>query len=170
MKRGLKPLFGSGDRVQTSFCWVKIWHSVPEWPWKWGQGHKKLITSFSCPNGVSVQVWSKSTYRFRRQSADKAHFCSLYIVWWPWKLSQGHQNLINSIHYPNDTIHKVWQNPSFGSRDRVQTSRFWSKLTFKELVWPWKWGQRHQNLITSFPCPNGVYVQVWSKSTFWFGR
>ena len=33
---------------------------------------------------------------------------TVFIVWWPWKLGQGHQNLINSFNYPNDTIHKVW--------------------------------------------------------------
>ena len=27
-------------------------------------------------------------------------------------------------------------------------------------MWPWKWGQDHQNLITSLPCPKGVSVQV----------
>ena len=32
----------------------------------------------------------------------------VFIVWWPWKLSQGHQNLINSFNYLNDTIQKVW--------------------------------------------------------------
>ena len=33
-----------------------------------------LINSFPFPDGVSVQVWSKSNNWFRRQSADNAHF------------------------------------------------------------------------------------------------
>ena len=32
-------------------------------------------------------------------------------------------------------------------------------------MWPWKWGQGHQNLITSFPHPNNVSLPVWSNST-----
>ena len=36
---------------------------------------------------------------------------TVFIVWWPWKLGNGHQNLINSFNYPNDTIHKVWLEP-----------------------------------------------------------
>ena len=27
-------------------------------------------------------------------------------------------------------------------------------------LWPWKWGQGHQNLISSFPCHNNIDVQV----------
>ena len=46
---------------------------------------------------------------------------TVFIVWWPWKLGQGHQNLINSFNDPNDTIHT-------GSKDRVQTSCFGSKF------------------------------------------
>ena len=42
------------------------------------------------------------------KSADKAHFFTVFIVWWSWKLGHGHQNLINSFNYPNYTIHKVW--------------------------------------------------------------
>ena len=78
------------------------------WPWKWVQGHQNLIISYRYLSGVSVQVWSKSTNCFKRQSADKAQFYSLFIVWWPWKSGQGHENLINSFNYTNDTIHKVW--------------------------------------------------------------
>ena len=55
---------------------------------------------------------------------------------------------------------KISQNPSFGSRGRC----FWQKLTFRLLVWPWIWGQGHQNLIISFPHPNNVSMPVWSNS------
>ena len=37
-------------------------------------------------------------------------------------------------------------------------------------MWPWKWGQGHQNLTTVFPSPNNASVQVWSKSIHWFRR
>ena len=53
---------------------------VPMWPWKWDQDHQNLTTSFSYTKGISIQVWSKSIYWFRRQNADKAHFYSLYSV------------------------------------------------------------------------------------------
>ena len=33
-----------------------------------------------------------------------------------------------------------------------------------------KWGQGHQSLISSFPCPKNIVVQVWSKSTHSFRR
>ena len=61
------------------------------------------------------------------KSADKAHFYSLFSVV-TLKLDQGHQNLTDSFNYSNDTIHTFGQNPSFGSRDRVQTSFFWLKF------------------------------------------
>ena len=78
---------------------------------------------------------------------------TVFIVWWPWKLGQGHQNLIKSLNHRNVTIHEVWPE-----------CVIWSTRS----VWPCKWGQGHQSLITSFPCPNNVSVQVWSKSTHWF--
>ena len=46
---------------------------------------------------------------------------------------------------------KFGENPSFGSRDRVQTSFFWSKFDNSVLLWPWSQG--HQSLIISFPLP-----------------
>ena len=48
------------------------------------------------------------------------------------KFCQSHQN---SFNYPTGTMHKVFgQNTPFGSIDRVQTSFFGKKLTFKMLV------------------------------------
>ena len=32
---------------------------------------------------------------------------TVLIMWWPGKLGQGHQNLIKSFNYPNDTIHEA---------------------------------------------------------------
>ena len=124
MKLGPNP-FCSRDRVQTSFCWIKIWHSkfefkVPMWPWKWGQCHQNLHTSLPFPVGVSVQLWSQSIYWFRRECRQGSLF-TVFVVWWSWNLGQGHRNLIKSFNYTNDTIHNVWlfgQNPSSGSGDR----------------------------------------------------
>ena len=63
------------------------------------------------------------------------------------------------------TIHHLVQ--EIGCRQAF----FWSKFgNFKALVWPWKWSQGRQNRIISFPPPNNMSVQVWSKSTHWFRR
>ena len=32
----------------------------------------------------------------------------VFVVWWPWKLDQGHQNLIKSLNHPSNTIDEVW--------------------------------------------------------------
>ena len=102
-----------------------------------------------------------------------AHF-TVFIVWWPWKLGQGHENVTHPFNYPNYTTYKFALNPSFGSRDRVQTSLCvcvgggGQNFTLKVLAWPLKWGQGHLNLIISSTCPNGVAMQVKSKSTNWF--
>ena len=54
---------------------------------------------------------------------------TVFIVWWPWKLSQGHQNLINSlIIIPMIQYIKVDQNLSFGSRDRVHSLFFFGRI------------------------------------------
>ena len=80
---------------------------VLAWPLKWGQGHLNLIISSTCPNGVAMQVKSKSTNWFRRYNAEKLVF-TVFVVWWPWKLDQGHQNLIKSLNYSSITIDEVW--------------------------------------------------------------
>ena len=49
----------------------------------------------------------------------------------------------------------------------VQTRHF-SKLF--DLLWPWKWGQGHQNLISFLPSPSDVSVPVWFKSIHTFRR
>ena len=51
------------------------------------------------------------------------------------------------------------ENPSTGSKDILLTK-----------LWPWKWGQGHQNLISSSACHNNISVQVWRKSIRWFKR
>ena len=124
------PSFGSRDRVQTSFFWSKFdkqksgvilkrrsrppksYHFFPKAHWCFCVSLVKihqLVQEIECRQGSFLQ--------------------SLYCG-----DLQNYQNLINSFHYPNGTIHKVHQNPSFGSRDRVQTHFFGQNLTFKVLV------------------------------------
>ena len=54
------------------------------------------------------------------------------IVWWPWKLGQGHQNLFKSFDYPNDTVHKVW------SESIIWFKRQGADKTFLVKIWHWK--------------------------------
>ena len=131
--------------VQVHFCHFNHFFPVP--------------MVFLCKFGQNPPISS-------RDRVQTSLIFTVFIVWWPWKLGQDHQYLINSLIIPMIPNIKVCWNPSFGSRDMVQTSFFWSKFeNFEVLVWPWKWYQGHQNLITSFPCPNNVSVPVWSKST-----
>ena len=95
------------------------------WPWKLGQGYQNLITFPLCQWCFCASLVKIYTHWFRRQSADKAHFTD-FIVWLPWKLGEGHQNLIKSLTIPTMQNIKFGQNPSFGSRDRLQTGIFWS--------------------------------------------
>ena len=77
---GQNPSFGSRDRVQTSFVfWSKFDIQSAGVTLKMMSMSQKS-NFFPCLSGVSVQVWSKSTNWFRRQSADKAHFYSLYSL------------------------------------------------------------------------------------------
>ena len=152
------PPIGSGDRVQTRLIFTVL---IVWWPWKLGQGHQNLISSFNYPNDTIHKVWPESIICFKRQSADKLLFWSkfdiqsagvtlkmrsrspksnhffpmsqwcfpaslvkihllvqetvqtrltftVFIVWWPWKLSQGHQNQNKSLNHPNITIYEVW--------------------------------------------------------------
>ena len=52
-------------------------------------------------------------------------------MWRPWKLGQGHENLINSFNYPNDKIHKVWPEYIIWFKQRVQTSFLGSKFDIR---------------------------------------
>ena len=197
-----------------------IWAHL--WPWKWGQGHQNLISSFSCHNNIVVllQVWSKSIHSFMRLDADKSFFnnLSLCVTLKMWSRSpkfnqffsmsqqhrytslvkinqfiletgcrqaifqqseppppppsphlpkgQGQQNLISSCSSLNN-VNKFGQNPLINSGDRVQNNYF---PAIWVLLWPWKWGQGHQNLISSFLCCNNIVVRVLSKSIHSFMR
>ena len=80
IKFGQNPSFWLRDRVQTNFFWSKFDIQSAGVNLKKRSRSQKSNHFFPCPNGVSMQVWSKSTNWFRRQSADKAHFYSLYSV------------------------------------------------------------------------------------------
>ena len=64
---------------------------------------------------------------------------------------------------------KFGQNPSFDSRDRVQTSFLGSKFDIQSVGVTLKIRSRSPKSNHFFPnCPNGVSTQVWSKSSNWF--
>ena len=80
-----------------------------------GGGERVLTTSASIlPNITIKSLFSEenyvpATYQLVQEiECRQGSFFTGFTVWWPWKLGQGHQNLINSFYYPNDTIHKVW--------------------------------------------------------------
>ena len=62
------------------------------------------------------------------------------------------------------------QNPSFGLRDMVQTSCCGSKFDIQSGGVTLKMRSRSPKSNHSFLCPTGVYMQDWSKSTYWFRR
>ena len=75
---------------------------------------------------------------------------TVFIVWWSWKLGQGHQNLIKSFNYPKVTIHKVWPE-SF-----IWFKRYGADMLFLVKIW--------QSAGVTLKMP------VWSESTHWFRR
>ena len=102
---GLNPSFGPS-------C---LFWSNCLWPWKWGQSHQNLITSFPGPNAgylcaslVKIHILVYLAFLVDRlQKSPFKLILTVLIVWWPWKLGKGHQNLINSFNYHSDTIHKA---------------------------------------------------------------
>ena len=88
-----------GSRVQTRLIFTTF---IVWWPWKLGQGHQTLIKSLNHPNVTIYEVWPESVIWFKRYGADKLflvkiwNFKKVFIVWWPWKLGQGLQKLIQS--------------------------------------------------------------------------
>ena len=93
---------------------------------------------------------------------------TVLIMWWPWNLGQGHQILIKLFIYLSqwyNTWCLVWIHhlvQEFGCRQAFVEPN----LPFKVPMWPWKRGQDHQNLTTSFSCTKGISMQVWSKSIY----
>ena len=60
--------------MQISCLWSKFDIQNARVTLKMRSRSPNLINSFPPPYGIYVQDWSKSTYLFRRQSADKALF------------------------------------------------------------------------------------------------
>ena len=96
---------------------------------------------------------------------------TVFILWWPWKLGQGHHDLIKSLNHPSITIYEVWP------ESVIRFQEIGCRLAFLVKFWKFqcqcdleKWGQGQQHLITSFPPPSNVSMQVCSKSTYWFWR
>ena len=76
---------------------------------------------------------------------------TVFIVW-PSKLGQGHQNLIKSLNHPSIIIYEVWPESVIWFKRQGTDKLFGSKFeNFKMLVWLWKWGQGHQNLVKIHP-------------------
>ena len=67
-KFGQNPFICSEDIASENLIWSVF---MGWWPWKWGQGHQNLINSFTPPNHVSMQVWSKSIHWFKRYRVGK---------------------------------------------------------------------------------------------------
>ena len=135
------------ERVQTSFFRSKFENvRVLVWPWKWGQDHQNLIISFL---SLSIMCLCKFRQNPPIGSGDRVQkrlIFTVFIVWWPWKLGEG-QQIWPSQHYNIWSLARIWHLV----QERVQTSFFRSKFeNVRVLVWPWKWGQDHQNLIISF--------------------
>ena len=166
---GRNPSFGSRDGVQASVFFLSNLTFSAGVTLKMRSRSRKSNHFFPMSQSCFCASLVKIHYCFRRYSADKAHFYSL-LLWCPWKLGQGHQNLINSLIIPMIKYIKFGQNPLSGSRDRVQTSFFLSQYDIQSTVVTLKMRSSHQNLIISSPCLSGVSVQVWSKSTYWLRR
>ena len=114
--------------MQTSFFWGQnLTFKVLVWPRKWGQGHQNLTIS----SHVSVVFLCKFGQNPPIGSGDRVQtmlIFTVFTVWCPWKLGQGHQNLINSFNYPNDTIHKVWPESIIWFKRQSADKLFWSKF------------------------------------------
>ena len=107
---------------------------------------------------------------------------------WPWKLSQGHLNNINSTfkrYHTKTYFGQFWHfkvllwpwNLGQCHQNQINPSLFTTMYPcefgqicmepyfghFKVPLWVWKQGQCHHNLINSFPLPNNVSMQVWSN-------
>ena len=71
----------------------------------------------------------KITYWFRRWECRHWRLIfTVFIVWWPWKLGQGHENLKNYFSYHNDTIHNVWPESIIWFKKESADKLFWVKM------------------------------------------
>ena len=80
-------------------------------------------------------IWSLVRIHHSVQDAHKLFLGQ--IVWSPWKLGQGHQNLIKSLNHPSVTIYEVWPESIIWLK-RKGAFLGGKNLKISVLVWPWK--------------------------------
>ena len=81
---------------------------------------------------------------------------------------KSNQFFFLTFNYPNDTTHEVW--PESIIWVEKQASFFWSKFDIQSSDVTLKMKSRSPKSKHFFLPSNNVYVQVWSKSTYWFRR
>ena len=164
------PSFGSRYRVQTSFCLSKFDIQSAGVTFKMRSRSQKSNHFFPMPQ------WSFYASLVKIQQLVQDIECRqglflVFIVWWPWKLGQGHQNLLKSLNYPNFTIYEVWpESVIWFKRQGADRVVFGSKFENFSAGVTLKMRSRSPKSYHFFSPPNNVSVQVWSKSTHCFRR
>ena len=106
---GLNPSFVSRDREQKRFFFIKIWHSKCWCDLENKTNVIKIYSILSLIPMVFLYKFDQNPPMVRKKNRVQTRLIpTVLIVWWPWKLGQGHQNLIKSFNYLNNTIYKVW--------------------------------------------------------------
>ena len=135
--------------MHTSF-FTKIWHSNC---WRDLENEVKITDIFPMTQWCLCVSLVKIHHSVQEIGCRQGTFL-VFKVWWPWKLGQGHQNLIRSLNYPSNNVWTLARICHLVQEIGCRQAFFWSKFeNNKVLVWPWKWGQGHQNLIISPPRP-----------------
>ena len=122
------PSFGSRDRVQTRCFWSKYDIQTA------GMTLKMRSMSPSSNHFFSMSQWCFFVGLVRIHQLVQEIECrkrliyTVLIMWWPWKLGQGYQNLINSFNYPIDTIHEVWPESIIWFKRYGAGKPFWWKF------------------------------------------
>ena len=118
---------------------------------------------FLCKSGQNPPIGSGDRVQTRL-------IFTVFIVWLPWKLGQGLNNLTNSFNYPNDTMHKVSpESIIWFKRQSADKLFFWSKFDIQSAgvtLQMRSMSPKSKNFVRR----NGVSGQVWWKSTNWFKR
>ena len=155
----------SADKAHSYSPYSAVTLKIRSWPSKSDQNFKpsQRYNIWSSAHNLSFDSRDRVQTSFFGQNLTNF---TVFIVWWPWKLGQGHQNLTKSLHHPNVTIYEAWPESAIWFKRQGADKLFWTKFeNFKVLLWPWKWGQGHQNLITSFFPPSiGDRVQTISNA------
>ena len=101
-------------------------------------------------------------------SEDRVHtrlIFTVFIVWLPSKLGQGHGNLISFIYIYiifNDIIHKVWPESIIWFKRYSVGNIFWSKFDIQSADVTLKMRSRSPKFNHFFPIPLWC-LPVWSK-------